>query len=81
MNKALWEKDIGGDVREWTVELWGEWVRDKPDWFTSKVISIVPDSYIPRQYLEALGPRRKRRGSAAGSVRESLRESMRDLQD
>ena len=77
-NKMLWEKDIGADVKEWTMEHWSEWVRDKPDWFTAKVISQVPDSYIPSQYLEALGSRRKRRGSAVNSVRASLRESMRE---
>ena len=74
----LWEKDIGADVKEWTMDHWGEWVQDKPAWLTPKVISTVPDSYIPRQFVEALGPRRARRGSARESLRESIREAPED---
>jgi hypothetical protein len=35
----------------------------------------VPDNFIPAAELEQLGHNRKRRGSAAGSVRDSFREN------
>jgi hypothetical protein len=73
-NKILWEKEIGGQVREWTMANWAAWERDKPEWLNPKVKSSVPDSYIPGEFLAGLGgANRVRRGSAAGSVRESLR--------
>jgi hypothetical protein len=73
-NKLLWEREIGEEVKAWTMENWGKWVTEKPVWFTDKVIATVPDAYIPPAFLGSLGPRRERRGSAAGSVRESFRE-------
>jgi hypothetical protein len=73
-SKIAWEKEIGGQVREWTMANWAAWERDKPEWFTPKVKSSVPDSYIPGEFLVGLGgANRVRRGSAAGSVRESFR--------
>ncbi|GMI23643.1 hypothetical protein TeGR_g10659 [Tetraparma gracilis] len=73
-NKILWEKEIGGQVREWTMANWATWEREKPEWFTAKAKSSVPDSYIPGEFLVGLGgANRVRRGSAAGSVRESFR--------
>ncbi|GMI23627.1 hypothetical protein TeGR_g802 [Tetraparma gracilis] len=73
-NKILWEKEIGGQVREWTMANWATWEREKPEWFTARAKSSVPDSYIPGEFLVGLGgANRARRGSAAGSVRESFR--------
>jgi hypothetical protein len=51
---------------------WARWKEEKPAWFK---VEMVPDRFIPAGELEALGGNnRKRRGSAAGSVRESFRE-------
>jgi hypothetical protein len=73
-NKILWEKEIGGQVREWTMANWATWESEKPEWFTANAKSSVPDSYIPGEFLVGLGgANRVRRGSAAVSVRESLR--------
>ena len=73
-NRLLWEGDIGKEVKQWTMENWDGWVRDKPEWFTPAVVSRVPDEFIPKAELAALGFNRERRGSAA-SLRESLRIS------
>ena len=70
--RLLWESDIGEDVKQWTTENWATWVEEKPEWFTPQIVSMVPDEYIPTERLEALGAHRKRRGSAAGSMREFL---------
>jgi hypothetical protein len=70
----LWESDIGSEVMEFTLQNWAKWEREKPAWFTLKVKASVPDNYIPRAFVAALGgANRMRRGSAAGSVRESFR--------
>ena len=70
--RMLWEGDIGEDVKQWTMENWARWEEEMPEWFTPKVVSTVPDKYIPKARLEVLGYNRKRRGSASKSVRESL---------
>jgi hypothetical protein len=75
-NRMLWESDIGPQVKEFTHQNWARWERENPSWFTSNLKATVPDEYIPRESLAALGgARRERRGSAAGSVRESFRLS------
>jgi hypothetical protein len=73
-NRLLWESDIGSEVMEFTLQNWARWERDKPSWFTPLVKARVPDEYIPKEFLEALGgAERMRRGSAVESVRESFR--------
>jgi hypothetical protein len=73
-NRLLWESKIGSEVIEFTLQNWARWKRDKPSWFTARVISTVPDEYIPSDHLVQLGgANRIRRGSAASSVRESFR--------
>ncbi|GMI50696.1 hypothetical protein TeGR_g1127 [Tetraparma gracilis] len=72
--RLLWEEDIGDQVRQFTMQNWARWTEEKPEWFTSLLISQVPDAYIPGGALRALGNNRERRGSAAGSmVRQSFR--------
>ncbi|GMI41994.1 hypothetical protein TeGR_g8255 [Tetraparma gracilis] len=74
MNRMMWERDIGADVKAWTLENWATFVEEKPAWFTPLVTATVPDEYIPPQFLAGLGgANRERRGSAALSVRESMR--------
>ncbi|GMI28759.1 hypothetical protein TeGR_g8642 [Tetraparma gracilis] len=72
MNLLLWESEIGEEVRAWTAENWARWSEEKPSWFKPEV---VPDQFLPAGALEHLGYNRKRRGSAAGSIRESFREA------
>jgi hypothetical protein len=72
MNLLLWESDIGEEVKAWTAENWERWKEEKPAWFKPE---RVPDRFIPVGELEQLGHNRKRRGSAAVSVRESFREA------
>jgi hypothetical protein len=71
-NLLLWESDIGEEVNAWTAENWARWSEEKPAWFKPE---RVPDRFLPVGALQQLGYNRKRRGSAAGSVRESFRES------
>ncbi|GMI32738.1 hypothetical protein TeGR_g2801 [Tetraparma gracilis] len=72
-NKLLWEPEIGDQVKAWTLENWARF--EDEAWFDANAKAKVPDEYIPAAALQQLGGRmRKRRGSAAGSVRESLRE-------
>jgi hypothetical protein len=66
-NPLLWEREIGEDVKAWTLENWAR-LEGEP-WFDAKVKAKVPDQYIPAEALEALGGRlRKRRGSASASA-------------
>ena len=75
-NLLLWESDIGNEVNAWTRANWARWSEEKPSWFKPE---MVPDHFIPAAGLEQLGYNRKRRGSAAESLRESFREvSVRD---
>jgi hypothetical protein len=70
-NLLLWESDIGDEVKAWTAENWARWKEEKPAWFKPEK---VPDRFVPAAELKQLGHNRKRRGSAAGSIRESFRE-------
>ncbi|GMI30812.1 hypothetical protein TeGR_g7222 [Tetraparma gracilis] len=70
-NLLLWENDIGDEVKAWLAENWARWKEEKPEWFQ---VELAPDRFIPAEELEQLGHNRKRRGSAAGSVRDSFRE-------
>jgi hypothetical protein len=71
-NVVLWS-GIKEDVKAWTMSSWETWDREKPEWFTQKVIASIPDEFIPPRFLAIMGGARERRGSAAGSVRESMR--------
>ena len=71
-NLLLWESDIGNEVNAWTRANWARWSEEKPAWFKPEQ---VPDQFIPAAELEQLGYNRKRKGSAAGSIRESFRET------
>jgi hypothetical protein len=71
-NLLLWESDIGEEVKAWTAVGWERWKEEKPAWFKPEV---VPDQFIPVGELQQLGLNRKRRGSAAESIRESFREN------
>jgi hypothetical protein len=44
---------------------WERWDRDKPAWFTPRLIASVPDEFIPPRFLAILGGARERRGSAS----------------
>ena len=77
-NLLLWESDIGDEVKAWTAENWARWKEEHPPWFKPE---RVPDKYIPAGELEQLGHNRKRRGSAAESIRESFRESTREADE
>ena len=70
-NLLLWKSDIGEEVKAWTAENWARWSEEKPSWFKPET---VPDRFIPVGALQQLGLNRKRRGSAAESIRESFRE-------
>jgi hypothetical protein len=72
-NLLLWESEIGEEVKAWTAAGWERWKEESPPWFK---VEIVPDTFVPAGELELLGGAdRKRRGSAAGSMRESFRET------
>jgi hypothetical protein len=69
-NLLLWEADIGQHVKAWVGENFERWQEEKPEWFR---VEKIHDQFLPAGALEQLGSNRKRRGSAARSVRESLR--------
>jgi hypothetical protein len=66
-NVFLWSR-IKEDVKSWTMSKWETWDREKPEWFTPRVIARIPDEFIPPRFLAKLGGARERRGSAAGSA-------------
>ncbi|GMI58802.1 hypothetical protein TeGR_g3683 [Tetraparma gracilis] len=74
----LWESDIGEEVKAWTAENWARWSEEMPAWFKPE---HVPDRFIPVGALQQLGLNRKRRGSAAESIRESFRENAPEEQE
>jgi hypothetical protein len=76
-NRLLWEKELGHEVKKFTLGNWERWVEERPEWFDEQTIASVPDEYIPARFLGGLGGAagRKRRGSAANSVAESIRHS------
>jgi hypothetical protein len=74
-NLLLWEGDIGEEVKAWVAEGWGGWKEEKPAWFKP---ATVPDRFIPAGERPQLGYNRKRRGSAAESLRQSFREREED---
>jgi hypothetical protein len=70
-NRLHWEADIGEEVKAWTLENWAR--LEGKAWFDAKIKEKVPDGYIPAEALQKLGGRmRKRRGSAARSIKESM---------
>jgi hypothetical protein len=72
--RLLWEREIGAEVRAWTMANWARWEEEQPGWFTDATKVLVPDEYIPPQFLAGMGGgNRERRGSAVVSVKESLR--------
>jgi hypothetical protein len=70
-NLLLWENELGDEVREWVKEGWAGWKEEGEPWFK---VELVPDAFVPAEELVLMGVNRKRRGSAAGSIRESFRE-------
>ena len=40
---------IDAEIKVWTHENWDEWLAQ--DWFTEKVISRIPDEYVPKKEL------------------------------
>ncbi|GMI36316.1 hypothetical protein TeGR_g6771 [Tetraparma gracilis] len=74
--RLMWEAEIGGEVKKWTLENWARWTEEAPEWFNEQMIGCVHDEYIPPQFLAQLGgANRERRGSANVSVRESMRRA------
>jgi hypothetical protein len=80
-NRLKWEADIGDEVRAWVAENLDRWKEDAAGqgeagkWFE---VEKIPDGFLPKEELVALGPNRRRRGSAVESMRESFRESTRE---
>jgi hypothetical protein len=71
-NLLLWKSDIGNEVKAWTAANWAQWSEEKPAWFKPEQ---VPDDFLPVGELQQLGLNRKRRRSAAESIRESFRRA------
>jgi hypothetical protein len=73
LNQLLWEDELGAQVMEWTLANWAELEREQALIFVLAK-PMVPDKYIPPQFLAEMGgANRERRGSAALSIRQSLR--------
>lgn len=69
-NTNHWERDLGEEVKEFTVGNWTKWCTERPEWFDAVLVSTVPDEYIPEGGMADFGGfNRERRGSAARAVR------------
>jgi hypothetical protein len=69
--RAIWMKEIGEDVKEWTLGNWSRWEEEKPDWFTDEIKATVDDSMIPAKALASLNRRaggERRRSTLGDSV-------------
>ena len=72
-------RNIHDEVKAWVHDNWAQWSEE--DWFTSRVISNIPDEMIPKVDLEDLTKRGRRKSSAAevlfgggGSTKVSKKE-------
>jgi hypothetical protein len=56
--------DIREELKVWVGENWSRWNTEKEEWFTTKVISNIPDEFIPKDALEELEKNGRRKSSA-----------------
>jgi hypothetical protein len=47
-NRKCWV-EIEGDVKHWVQANYWRWKRDKPEWFTEKLIKKIPVNFIPEE--------------------------------
>ena len=54
------------EIKQWLRANWNNWEKDekdRPEWFTARVISLIPATYLPRDTLSKLGGETGRRAS------------------
>jgi hypothetical protein len=56
--------NIREELKEWVGDNWNRWNEEKEDWFTSKVISNIPNEFIPQYALKELEKSGRRKSSA-----------------
>jgi hypothetical protein len=56
---------IAPEARKWIEENWKRWTKDKPDWFTDRWKSGLPDSVLSKQVRKRLGGENRRRSTLA----------------
>jgi hypothetical protein len=56
---------IAPEARKWIEENWKRWTKDKPDWFTDRWKSGLPDSVLTQQVRKRLGGENRRRSTLA----------------
>ena len=67
-NRKQWAS-IRADVKAWTLENWGRWEDEKPDWFNDAWKAGVDDDMIPPDRLRRMnGGDSKRRRSSLGDL-------------
>ena len=69
-NRIMW-KSIEGEVKEWTLANWARWEKERPPFFTKQRIAMIPDEFIPDEFLQ------KRRNEAKGGKERSRKGSVR----
>ena len=62
---------------KWLNDNWDRWEEEKPDWFTTVNISIIPSDLLPVKVLEKLGGKSKRRDSLKKMIAEEEKEARR----
>ena len=62
-NAWLWTA-IRPQVKVWIAANWERWNKEKPSWFTAKLIDDIPDDMIPSDDLERIREGGKRRKSS-----------------
>jgi hypothetical protein len=56
--------NIRDELKEWVGDNWNRWNEEKEEWFTSKVISNIPNEFIPQDALKELEKSGRRKSSA-----------------
>ena len=56
--------NIREELKVWVGDNWNRWNEEKEEWFTSKVISNIPNEFIPQYALKELEKNGRRKSSA-----------------
>ena len=57
------DRDVRHRLKAWVGANWSRWNDEKEEWFTSKVISNIPNEFIPKAALEELEKKGRRKST------------------
>ena len=69
-------KSINKELKDWLSENWDKWEEEKEDWFTAKMISKIPDEFIPKVVLKNMGGVGGRRKSSILAIKAEEKEEV-----